>query len=158
MKELSPKAQIWKYNERDECVGDELFDLDLNESDGTRKAFALSGPLLDVLENGKVMIIDELDARFHPIITQAIVQAFHDKDINTKNAQLIFATHDTNLLDNKFLRRDQIWFTEKNKYGASDLYSLVDFKVRNDASFEKDYISGKYGGIPFLGGIKRLSI
>lgn len=147
-----------KFNERDEYVSDELFDLDVNESDGTRKAFALSGPLLDVLANGKVMIVDELDARFHPIITQAIVQVFHDKDINTKNAQLIFATHDTNLLDNKFLRRDQVWFTEKNKYGASDLYSLVDFKVRNDASFEKDYISGKYGGIPFLGSIKRLGI
>ena len=145
-----------KYNADDEYVGDETFDLDLNESDGTRKAFSFSGPLLDVLQHGKILVVDELDARFHPIITQAIVQMFHDKHLNPNNAQLIFVTHDTNLLDNKFFRRDQIWFMEKNKYGAADLYSLVDFKVRNDASFEKDYIAGKFGGVPFLGGISRL--
>ena len=120
------------------------------------KAFSFSGPLLDVLANGKVLFVDELDARFHPIITQAIVQMFHDPRTNPQNAQLIFATHDTNLLDNKFFRRDQVWFMEKNKYGATDLYSLVDFKVRNDASFEKDYVAGKYGAIPFLGGLQRL--
>lgn len=145
-----------KYNANSEHVGDEIFDLDSNESDGTKKAFSFSGPLIDVLQNGKTLFVDELDARFHPMITQAIVQMFHDKNLNQNNAQLIFVTHDTNLLDNKFFRRDQIWFTEKNKYGATDLYSLVDFKVRNDASFEKDYIAGKYGGVPFLGGIKRL--
>lgn len=145
-----------KYNKNNEYIGDENFDLDLNESDGTQKAFSFSGPLLDVLQHGKLLIVDELDARFHPIITQAIVQMFHDENINSKNAQLIFATHDTNLLDNNFFRRDQIWFTEKNKYGSTDLYSLVDFKVRNDASFKKDYIAGKYGGIPFIGGITHL--
>jgi AAA15 family ATPase/GTPase len=145
-----------KYDENNEYVGDVVFDLDENESDGTKKAFSFSGPLLDILENGLVLFVDELDARFHPIITQAIVQMFHDKYINSKNAQLIFVTHDTNLLDNCFFRRDQIWFTEKNQYGATDLYSLVDFKVRNDAAFEKDYIAGKYGAIPFLGGFQRL--
>ena len=145
-----------KYNEKNEYISDEMFDLDIHESDGTQKAFSFSGPLLDVLLNGKTLIVDELDARLHPIITQAIVQMFNDEDLNTNNAQLIFATHDTNLLDNKFFRRDQVWFMEKDKYGATNLYSLVDFKVRNDASFEKDYIAGKYGGIPFLGGIKRL--
>lgn len=145
-----------KYNENDEHVGDELFDLDLHESEGTQKAFSFSGPLLDVLTHGKTLIVDELDARLHPIITQAIVGMFHSSDLNPKNAQLIFATHDTNLLDNRFIRRDQVWFMEKNKFGATDLYSLVDFRVRNDASFEKDYIAGKYGAIPFLGGIQRL--
>jgi len=139
-----------KYNADNECVGDEIFDLDLNESDGTRKIFSFSGPLFDVLKHGKVFIVDEFDARFHPIITQAIVRMFHDKNLNPNNAQLIFVTHDTNLLNNKFFRRDQIWFMEKNKYGAADLYSLVEFKVRNDASFEKDYFSGKYGGVPLL--------
>jgi len=146
----------YKFNEQGENVGDEIFDLEVNESDGTRKAFSFSGPLLDGIRNGKLLIVDELDARFHPIITHAIVQMFHDKHLNVHNAQLIFVTHDTNLLDNKFFRRDQVWFMEKNRYGATDLYSLVDFKVRNDASFEKDYIAGRYGGIPFLGGIKRL--
>lgn len=145
-----------KFNKKNEYIGEVLFDLDQNESDGTQKAFSFSGPLFDVLEKGLVLFVDELDARFHPIITHAIVTMFHDQRINTKNAQLIFVTHDTNLLDNNFLRRDQVWFMEKNKYGATDLYSLVDFKVRNDASFEKDYISGKYGAIPFLGGFQRL--
>lgn len=145
-----------KYNEKNEHIGEVLFDLDQNESDGTKKAFSFSGPLLDILEKGLVLFVDELDARFHPIITHAIVRMFHDKNINIKNAQLIFVTHDTNLLDNNFFRRDQVWFMEKNKYGSTDLYSLVDFKVRNDASFEKDYIAGKYGAIPFLGGFQRL--
>jgi len=145
-----------KYNDKNEYVGDEIFDLALNESDGTQKAFSFSGPLFHALEYGLILFVDELDARFHPIITQAIVQMFHDKRSNPKNAQLIFATHDTNLLNNRFFRRDQIWFMEKNKYGATDLYSLLDFKVRNDASFKKDYIAGRYGGIPFLGGIDRL--
>jgi len=145
-----------KFNDKNVYIDDVLFDLDQNESDGTQKAFSFSGPLLDVLANGNVLFVDELDARFHPIITQAIVQMFHDPHTNPQNAQLIFATHDTNLLDNKFFRRDQVWFMEKNKFGATDLYSLVDFKVRNDASFEKDYIAGKYGAIPFLGGLQRL--
>jgi uncharacterized protein len=145
-----------KFNDNNEHVDDVLFDLDQNESDGTQKAFSFSGPLLDVLASGMILFVDELDARFHPIITQAIVQMFHDKRLNPNNAQLIFATHDTNLLDNKFFRRDQVWFVEKNKYGATELYSLVDFRVRNDASFEKDYIAGKYGAIPFLGGLQRL--
>ncbi len=144
------------YNEKDEYVGDKIFDLDINESDGTKKAFSFSGPLLNVLEHGQTLIVDELDSRFHPIITQAIVKMFHDKNLNPKNAQLIFITHDTNLLDNNFFRRDQVWFMEKNKFGATELYSLADFKVRNDVSFEKDYIAGKYGAIPFLGGITRL--
>jgi len=147
-----------KYDQNNDHIKDEIFDLDKNESDGTQKAFSFSGPLLDVLQNGKILVVDELDARFHPIITQSIVQMFHDEFTNPSNAQLIFTTHDTNLLDNKFFRRDQIWFTEKNRFGATDLYSLVDFKIRNDASFEKDYISGKYGGIPFIGGLKRLEI
>ncbi len=147
-----------KFNDKGEYIGKETFELDHHESDGTRKAFSFSGPLLDVFQKGMLLIVDELDARFHPIITRAIVQMFHDKDLNPNNAQLVFATHDTNLLDNTFLRRDQIWFMEKDKYGATILYSLVDFKVRNDASFGKDYIAGKYGAIPFLGGIKRLEI
>lgn len=147
-----------KYNEKNEYIEDTIFNLEENESHGTQKAFSFSGPLIDVLRNGKTLFVDELDARFHPIITQAIVRMFHDKHYNPKNAQLIFVTHDTNLLDNNFFRRDQIWFMEKSNYGATDLYSLVDFKVRNDASFEKDYIAGKYGGVPFLGGITRLGI
>ena len=147
-----------KYDGKGRYAGDEVFNLEKNESEGTQKAFSFSGPLLDTLAKGKVLIVDELDARFHPIITQAIVQMFHDKNSNPKNAQLVFATHDLNLLDNRFFRRDQIWFTEKNKLGATDLYSLVEFTVRNDASFEKDYIDGKFGAVPFIGGIEKIFV
>ncbi|WP_287240670.1 MULTISPECIES: ATP/GTP-binding protein [unclassified Okeania] len=81
---------------------------------------------------------------------------FNSNTTNPKNAQLIFTTHDTNLLSNKIFRRDQIWFTEKNRQGATDLYSLVEYKVPNDAPFESDYIKGKYGAIPFLGNFTEL--
>jgi AAA15 family ATPase/GTPase len=89
------------------------------------------------------------------LLTQRIVKLFNSKSTNPNNAQLIFATHDTNLLDAKIFRRDQIWFTEKDRYGATQLYSLTDFKKtkkpRNDEKLEKSYTAGKYGAIPFLG-------
>jgi AAA15 family ATPase/GTPase len=134
------------------------FDFSKEESDGTKKFFRLIGPLLDCLVKGHVVCIDELDAKLHPLLTKAVIDLFHlntFKDIG--KSQLIFTTHDTNLLQYGNLRRDQIWFTEKNRYSASDLYSLAEFKntegqkVRNDANFEKNYIQGRYGAIPFLG-------
>ena len=149
-----------------------LYDKDLNiidkiqvpfndfESEGTKKAFALAGPIIDTLKNGKILLIDELDSRLHPILTRKIVQMFNSQEQNPNNAQLIFATHDANLLDNKLFRRDQIWFTEKNHGEATELYSLIDFidekmkKPRNDASYGKDYLNGRYGAIPFLGDLK----
>ncbi len=146
-----------KYsNDGNTLVSAVSFDLDDNESEGTKKLFYLSGPLLDTLQSGKVLIIDELDTRFHPLITSAIIQLFNSKTTNPNNAQLIFATHDTNLLSNRFFRRDQIWFTEKDKYGATDLYSLAEYKIPDDAPFEKDYIAGRYGAIPFIGGLHYL--
>lgn len=145
-----------KYDTNGRQISTELFDLDENESDGTRKLFSLSGLLLDVLKQGKIIIIDELDARLHPLITSAIIRLFNYKETNPNNAQLIFTTHDTNLLSNTIFRRDQIWFAEKNKQGATSLYSLAEFKVRNDASFEKDYIQGRYGAIPFIGDFSKL--
>lgn len=131
--------------------GEIPFDLNNDESEGTKKLVALSGPLLDTLKNSKVIVIDEFDARLHPIISKTIIKLFNSASTNKNNAQLIVATHDTNLLDKDLLRRDQIWFSEKDKYGASYLTSLVEYKVRNDASFEKDYMMGKYGAIPILG-------
>ena len=107
--------------------------------------------------NGKVLIIDELDNSMHPNLCKLLINLFNSKETNRKGAQLIFTTHDTTLLKKENFRRDQIWFTEKDKYGATDLYSLVEFKVsdskgvRKDASYDKDYIVGKYGAIPFLG-------
>ena len=146
-----------KYNECSEQIGYEHFNVDDQESEGTKKALFLGAPLLDSLNTGKVLIIDEFDSRLHPLVTSHIVSLFNSNDFNPLNAQLIFPTHDTNLLSNKLFRRDQIWFTEKDKYGSTALYSLAEYKVRNDASFEKDYISGRYGGIPFIGGLYRLA-
>lgn len=134
----------------------EKFDLESHESEGTKKVFALAGPLVTALKEGEILIIDEFDARLHPLISLAIVKLFNSKETNPNNAQLIFMTHDTNLLSNKIFRRDQIWFTEKNKYSATDLYSLAEYKIRNDASFESDYIKGRYGAIPYIGNLNHL--
>ncbi len=145
-----------KFDGQGNYVSTEVFDLDSHESEGTQKIFAMAGILLDTLKAGKVLVVDEFDARLHPLIGKAIVELFNSNETNLNNAQLIFMTHDTNLLNNKLFRRDQIWFTEKNRYGATDLYSLVEYKVRNDASFENDYIKGRYGAIPFIGNLSTL--
>jgi hypothetical protein len=151
--QVSVKTTHKKYGNDGSFVGEEEFDMDENESDGTQKLFALAGPLLHALKEGEVLLIDELDSRLHPLVTLAIIRLFSEVESNSKNAQLIFVTHDTNLLDKSLFRRDQIWFTEKNRYGATSLYSLAEFKIRNDASFGSDYIKGKYGAIPFIGSL-----
>ena len=138
------------------------FDLTRQESAGTNKMFDLVGPIFDTLQHGKILVVDELDAKLHPLMTQAIIRLFNDPALNANNAQLIFATHDTNLLTYGGFRRDQIYFTEKDQYGATCLYSLVEYqeengdKVRKDRSFEKDYIQGRYGAIPFIGDLSKL--
>jgi uncharacterized protein len=138
------------------------------ESEGTQKIIGLAGPLFDVLSNGYVLLLDEIDARLHPSVSAEIVRLFNSPDTNPHGAQLICVTHDTNLLDRKRFRRDQIYFVEKDRTAATRLYSLADFKlktesgkhraVRNDASYEADYIQGRYGAIPYLGDIGRLFI
>ncbi|GAO31726.1 AAA family ATPase [Geofilum rubicundum] len=144
-----------KYDENLKFHKDEPFPFTLMESEGTLKLFELSPFVFEALKENRPLIIDEFDARFHPLLTKKIIELFNSK--GNKNSQLIFITHDTNLLSADFLRRDQIEFVEKDKFGASHLYSLVQFKgIRNTASFEKDYINGKYGAIPFLGDFKKL--
>jgi uncharacterized protein len=138
-----------KYDKNEKLPYKESFAL-TNESDGTQKYFYLLAPILDTLNKGSILVVDELDARLHPYITRFIIQLFHSKQTNPYNAQIIFATHDTNLLDKDLFRRDQIWFTEKDQYGATDLFSLVEYKVRNDVDFEKYYLNGKFGGVPFV--------
>ena len=129
--------------------GEADFDLG-DESEGTQKFIALAGPLLFVLENATALFLDELDARLHPRLTRALVNLFHT-DSNPSNAQLIAATHDTNLLDRRFVRRDQIWFTEKDPRGATRLYSLAEFDLPPEARYERDYLLGKYGAVPSIG-------
>jgi len=143
-----------KFDKNNNLIGNVEFNLTQNESRGTKKLFAISAPILDTLKNGKILLIDELDASLHPILTQHLIEMFHNKELNQKNAQLIFATHDTNLLQNHLLCRDQIWFTEKDKYGATDIYSLLEYKeskTRKDTNKEKYYLQGRYGAIPYLG-------
>ena len=121
------------------------------ESLGTQMIFAFIPFLADSLKNKKVLIIDELDKSLHPFLVQYIVEIFNDAEINKNDSQLIFNTHDTNLLDLNILRRDQIWFTEKNsETGESDLYSLSDFSVRKQENVEKGYMLGRYGAVPFI--------
>lgn len=129
-----------------------------DESEGTQKIFFLAGPVLDTLSNGKILLVDEMEARLHPLMTRAIVGLFNSLKTNPNHAQIIFTTHDTNLLSNKVFRRDQIWFIEKDRQGCSHLYSLSDLKVRNDASFESDYIEGRYGSIPYIGDIRHVLV
>lgn len=144
------KMHTWKWEDR--------------ESSGAKKAFQLSGPVLWALANGGVLIIDEIEAKLHPIMTLNTIDVFLDKESNPNNAQLIFATHDTNLLSYSKLRRDQIYFAEKNNWESTEIFSLSDFvyfgeksgefkseKERPDTDKEKRYFEGRYGAIPALG-------
>lgn len=130
------------------------------ESNGTMKMFHLFDFFMEALKNGMVLFVDELDAKLHPLLTRYIINLFHNSEKNTGNGQLIYSTHDTVNLNKDTFRRDEIWFTEKNKNGVSELYSLSDYiiedengntkKVRNDATYNKDYLTGRYGAIPVL--------
>lgn len=136
---------------------DEIVEIPLGmESAGTLKMFALYPELQEVLQNGSVYFIDELNARLHPLLVRNFILIFLNPEVNVNHAQLIFTTHDTWQLSNQLLRRDEIWFTEKDTDGVSTLYSLADFinedgtKIRKDESYEKNYLLGKYGAIPTL--------
>ncbi|HEY5536818.1 MAG TPA: ATP-binding protein [Ignavibacteria bacterium] len=195
-KDLGPKSKLNKlhtihniYNEDNEVINKMSFNLNDAESEGTKKFFRFAGPIIDTLINGKILVVDEFDAKMHPLLTKSIVKLFNSSETNQNNAQLIFATHDTNLLSSNIFRRDQIWFTEKDHGESTDLYSLVEFKiseksnkftekdlgesldnsslnelklpdklikVRKDASFENDYLRGRYGAIPFIFGLNNI--
>lgn len=144
------------YSGKGKVCGSVNFSFDERESSGTRKLFDLSGPIFDTLLNGSILAIDELDAKMHPLISQYLIGLFNNIETNPNNAQLIFTTHDTHLLSQKALRRDQIWFTEKDEMEQTDLYNLMDIvlpdgtKPRNDSNYEKNYIAGRYGAIPYI--------
>lgn len=144
------------YSDKGKVVGSINFSFENRESSGTNKLFDLSGPIFETLYTGAVLVVDELDAKMHPLISQYIIELFNNPETNPKNAQLIFTTHDTHLLSQKILRRDQIWFTEKDSKEQTDLYSLMDIvlpdgtKPRNDANYERNYIAGRYGAIPYI--------
>jgi hypothetical protein len=134
-------------------VGDHSLELDLeDESQGTQALYALAGPLFEILESGSTLVIDELDRSLHPLLVRQLIQQFHDPDVNASGAQLIFTTHDTSQLDTGLLRRDQIWFTEKQADQASELIPLMDYSPRKGEALERGYLSGRYGAIPILPG------
>ncbi|OGA40195.1 MAG: hypothetical protein A3G28_04255 [Betaproteobacteria bacterium RIFCSPLOWO2_12_FULL_68_19] len=125
-----------------------------DESSGTQRLFQSAGAWLNVLNNGEVILYDELDTSLHPLMTRFLIGLFHYRSTNPKNAQLVFTTHDTSLLDSEIFRRDQIWFIEKDKKGASRLYPLSDFSPRKDEKLERGYLRGRYGALPFIGELK----
>ncbi|GHV84990.1 transporter [Spirochaetia bacterium] len=130
----------------------EKFLSEINESAGARKLFSYSGAVLMALKNGAPLFIDEFDSLLHPLIIESSIKLFNSPIHNPNNAQLVISCHAVNIMTNKILRRDQIWFCEKDQYGATDLYSLVEYKepVRNDAAFNKNYLQGKYGAVPAI--------
>ena len=135
------------------------FDLGVDEAEGTKKMIALSPYIFSSLLLGQTIIIDEFDAKLHPRLSRKIIELFNSNETNPKNAQLIVISHDTNLMDAQLFRRDQIGFVEQDEFGASQLYSLVEYKgIRNNASFEKDYLKGKYGAVPFLNAVDNLFV
>ena len=124
------------------------------ESAGTRKLFTLAGPWLDVLDNGLVLFVDELDTSLHPHLVRFLLNLFHNPETNRHNAQLVFTTHDTTVLDQTLMRRDQVWFIEKDAENATRLYPLSDYKPRKGEALQKGYLYGRYGALPFPGELR----
>lgn len=120
------------------------------ESAGTQRLFSFVGPILDALDGGKLLVIDELDSSLHPMVVRFILGLFLNPEVSKRGAQLWMTTHDTSLLDGELLRRDQIWFVDKNDRQASRLYPLTDFSPRKGEALEKGYLRARYGGVPFI--------
>lgn len=165
MKENYIKAPVWKDSaerfmlQHESGVADSWLPLQ-QESKGTQTMFQTGSLICYVLRSGGVLLVDELEASLHPKLALEIVKQFNNPQTNPKNAQLIFTTHDTNLLGNDagepVLRRDQVWLTEKDKEGATVLYPLTDFKPRKAENMERGYLQGRYGAIPYLGNFSLL--
>ena len=135
------------YDEDGNAVGEKLFDL-RQESTGTLRFLAYIQNIIEMIADGGVFIVDEMSARLHPLLTKLIVDIFCSSQ--NQKAQLIFTTHDISLLNNNQFRRDEVVFVDKNERGESSLYALSDLRVREDATFHKDYLQGKYGAIPIF--------
>jgi len=145
-----PDIQFIHKTNSGESVPFPFFD----ESDGTKKLFAYAGPWLDVLAKGRILFCDELDTSLHPLMVRFLIGLIQNPEINKHNAQLIFTTHDTSVLDTDLFRRDQVWFVEKDREQASRLYPLSDFKPRKGEALEKGYLNGRYGALPFIGELR----
>lgn len=150
LSELGVLTSHTQYDDEGRETASVTFSMKESESEGTVKYFSLAYPILDTLEHGKRLIVDEFGSKLHTLLITRVISLFNTKAGNPNKAQLMVTLHDTNILNNSLLRRDQIWFTQKNGRGESELYSLSDYKVRSDASYEKDYLLGKYGATPII--------
>jgi energy-coupling factor transporter ATP-binding protein EcfA2 len=128
-----------------------------DESDGTQRLYGLMAPVLDCLRDGRVLVVDELDSSLHPLLVRRLIAMFQNTELNPRGAQLIFSTHDTSLLDHSLFRRDQIWFTEKDADQATRLYPLTDFSPRKQEAWERGYLAGRYGAVPFFADLPGLA-
>jgi hypothetical protein len=141
---MRPIRLVHQVGDRKEVFGQE------QESAGTIAYLALLEPIITAIRDGGIVCVDELDSSLHPLLALQLIRFFNDRSSNPKGAQLIFNTHDTNLLSSGELRRDEIWFTEKRADGVSQLYPLSDFKPRKEENLENGYLQGRYGAIPFM--------
>ena len=161
LKELLVKGEI-----ADEIIEVQLFHLDehqekvaLNwryESDGTKRLFEFAGLCLDILDNGGILCIDELDDSLHPKIVRFIIDLFHNPELNQHHAQLIFTTHDMTVLDPEIFRHDQIWLVEKDENNATQLYTLSDFSRPKKEALQQGYLNGRYGALPCVRKLRRI--
>lgn len=130
-------------------IGKQNTELDFREeSEGTQRLFCMAGPILDVLKNGYILVVDELDTSLHPLALKGVIELFKNKKTNPKHAQLIFTTHDTSVMN--LFHRDQVWLVEKNREYASELSSVGDFEGRSTDIIEKKYMAGRYGALPYI--------
>lgn len=137
------------YDDKGKVVEEDLFNLDQRESEGTKKFYNLAGVFVDAILSGNLVIVDEFDARLHTLLSKSIIQLFNSAGVRSE-AQLLAVCHDTALLDKNQLRRDQIYFVEKDNYSATKVATLVEFKARKETPYYKNYLEGKYGAIPFI--------
>ncbi|RZM21573.1 MAG: ATP-binding protein, partial [Pedobacter sp.] len=154
--EPTPSSQVYFtkdiYDDDGNVAGETEMDLARDESEGTRKFYTFIGKLYRKFQDGGLYICDEIDSNFHPSLLQKIIELFQNPNINKANAQLLFTSHDTNLMNPQIMRRDQFYFAEKLIYGSTKMYSLADLKgIRNNADFARQYLAGIYGALPVLG-------
>ncbi|MCG2462943.1 ATP-binding protein [Flavobacteriaceae bacterium F89] len=144
-----------KFDKNNKKIDQAHFLLEKHESEGTKKFFNLIGVYVKAIIENRFLIIDEFDARLHTLLTKAILKLFNSSKVKSES-QLLVAAHDTALLDKRILRRDQICFVEKNKYGSTEMISLVEYKPRKESPFDRNYLDGKYGGIPIIEDLEEL--
>jgi AAA15 family ATPase/GTPase len=146
---LKGKIEV-EFTHRAVPTGKDVHFSNTEESEGTRRFFELAGPWLLAILEGMTLLVDEVESSLHPHLVRELINVVQKSKVGKTGAQLIFATHDTTLLDPELFRRDQIWFTEKDKHGSTRLYSMLDYKPRKSEAMQKGYLTGRYGAIPII--------